>query len=207
MTSTKNTDSKKANSVAPWKSALKRLETMQGQMGARLFDRIRIAVQVFDDGEFRAGTGNVDDSRAARFLDGFFPELFFDHPFQDLRAVLEHFPKRADWAQGHIRKMWQTVLDHQSRRAPQEPKKTRRVISRAEHNEAVSKRDRTIQRLKQQAGEHESREQAWASERQDKDRLITALRGRVAELEAENADLKARLLEYQNHHAELVAVG
>jgi len=139
MTSTKHKDPTKTPSIAPYKAALKRLEEMQGQMGAQLFDRIQVAVTVFEDAEFRAQTGNVDDSRAARFLDGFFPELFFDHPFDDLRAILKHFPKRARWEKGDLRTMWKAVLDHQSKRPAQQTTITRRVISQAEYADLMTK--------------------------------------------------------------------
>lgn len=92
-----------------YKQLLLEAKSMRQSAGSNAYDRAVILMKVFDDREFRADNGNVDDFALADVLDAYCEDLSFG--FLDLKALIEHFPQREQWSDGLLRRMYTEMLD------------------------------------------------------------------------------------------------
>ncbi len=84
-----------------------------------VYDRATLLSQVFGDPAFLADCSE-DQGEAADRLDEYANDLCLT--FLELRQLLKHFPKRAQWKSGKIRRMYdemvQAIVVNQTRQAP-----------------------------------------------------------------------------------------
>lgn len=153
-----------------YKQLLIEAKKLHGKAGLGAYQRAKILVQVFDDRDFRADHGNLDDFQAADLLSEHVSDLCLG--FLELRAMLAHFPSEADWKNGNLRRMHAEMLEaNRPVREPATPQ-ARRTVKLSEHEKVVSE-------LRQA----ESRVSNYTSE-------LTRLREKCAALEQEVAALR-----------------
>ena len=118
---------------------------LRGQGGKSAYQRTKLLVQVFQNREFRAEAGNVDDFRAAEVLDEYVEDLALR--FLELKAMIEHFPKERDWSEGKLRSMYKTVMEAGS--APEREIQRRHKISLQQYAELEEKYKKELARNRQ----------------------------------------------------------
>jgi len=82
---------------------------LRAQGGKSAYQRAKLLVQVYQDRDFRAEAGNVDDFRAAEVLDEYVEDLALQ--FLELKSMIEHFPKESQWDEGKLRSMYKEVME------------------------------------------------------------------------------------------------
>ena len=82
---------------------------LRAQGGKSAYQRAKLLVQVYQDRDFRAEAGNVDDFRAAEVLDEYVEDLALQ--FLELKSMIEHFPKESQWGEGKLRSMYREVME------------------------------------------------------------------------------------------------
>lgn len=164
----------KESSTKMYKERLLDARKLRGKSGVKAYDRAKLLVVVFDDGEFRQDCGNLDDFRAAELLDEYVDDLCIG--FLDLRAMLAHYPRRRQWADGRLAKMLREMVRATETALPSSARPPRVAIAET--------RKQLEQQLEVARREKAKLEYAKHDE-------IAQLRVRIAELEAENAALKA----------------
>jgi hypothetical protein len=173
MTATAQTET---DSATGYKALLLQARALRGKAGTKAFDRAAILVKVFEDGEFRQDCGNLDDFRAAELLDEYVEDLALG--FLDLRAMLAHYPRRRQWAEGRLSKMLREMVRAKEKALP--------VAARPPRVAIAETRKQLEQQLEVARREKAKIEYARKDE-------IGHLKARIAELEAENAELRARI--------------
>ena len=171
------------DSIKPYKAKLLAARKLRGDTAAYNFQRVGLLVEVFNDREFRADLGNLDDLAAGERLDAEVTDLGFE--FLQLRAILERFPTEEDWRNRLLVEMWQTVLTERATPTEDRPQKTRRTATVAE-----------LDRVKEQAEalriEVEQLRPA-AEARETLHQQLARAHRRIGELEQENAELRAQI--------------
>ena len=162
-----------------WKQLLIKVRELVGEAGVAVYDRATLLSQVFGDLAFVADC-NEDQGKAADRLDEYTNDLCLT--FLELRQLLKHFPKRAQWKSGKIRRMYdemvQAIVVNQTRRAPA-------LRSDVDSNSVG----------RPQGGEQAGSPQVpIATEQSELDRL----RSLVKTLQKENRDLRRTLTKLRN---------
>ncbi|HUW59385.1 MAG TPA: hypothetical protein VMZ06_00140 [Candidatus Bathyarchaeia archaeon] len=178
------------HSPTGYKAALLKLGEMRGQSGSAAFDRATLAVTVFDDRDFRADLGNVDDFRAGQALDPYFEDLCLE--FLQLRALLEHYPEREQWAAGRLATMRREMLAARSTTGSD----GQSHLSRPRPSWKTKAKALEQQLTKVQGGSRKTSREATSLRAQ-----LDQAKARIRELEVENADLRRQLLELCNEPA------
>jgi len=157
----------------------KQLLIQAGRMQAKTRDRIKLLVEVFEDGQFRADLGGADDVQAAKVLDGYVKDLAIT--FLESHAVLMRFPDAEDWKSGDLRGMYQTVRDESRalRDEDENGRKSPRRITIIEHEKIVAENSELEGRNKYLQSEVNHLRTENASLREQ----IATLKGRLTELE------------------------
>ena len=179
----------KKKAASGYKQKLIVASQMQAQTKGSIYDRVKILNEVFEDRDFRAEAGNLDDFKADDHLSRYVNDTGFS--FLQLRAILEHFPDRAAWEQGLLAEMYDEMRDAKARRnrAEREPAATpRRRVTAAEYDKLAEEKARMEVLVRQ------TREQIHqATDHADELRAeVARLQARIAELERENRDLRRR---------------
>lgn len=165
-----------------YKAKLLNARAMRGKGGFAAYDRVTLLNGVFDDRDFRADIGNVDDFRAADVLNEYTEDLALR--FLELRAMLEHYPERSQWKDGKLRTMYDEM--RAARNVDAEPtKRQRQSVTREQYDALQNDKQHAEARAKFLDGE--------LSQRQN----------RLAELERENAQLKQALARAEGRIEEL----
>ena len=163
-------------SPKPYKRRLLKARELRKYAAGKNYDRTKLLVAVFDDREFRADNGNADDLAAAAILDAEIEDLGLE--FLQARALLEYFPDRQQWASGLLVNMYQELLDGKRIKVTTEaPKQKRNSATLAE-----------LEETQRQSKHWEARASFLGNE-------VVRLKNRIAELEEENAGLRAELAE------------
>lgn len=172
--------------AAKWEQLLQKSKELRGKSNGLLFDRAKLLVEVWNDGEYLA-FHKGDLAKAEDYLDaevGDYGLCFFD-----LKAMLESFPKRAQWEKANLRELLAQALEmvaveRKERQADSVPV-IRQRVTRKEYEEAVAETARV-----------EKRAELYESE-------ADKLRRRVMELEAENRNLVAENARLEGRISEL----
>ena len=104
--------------VKSWKRSLIECRSLMGQAGESAYHRVQKLLVVFNDGEFRADNGLLDDFEAGEHLDEFTQDLALT--FIELRALLDHFPKIDRWKTGKLKMMQAEMLAASKQRQNEE---------------------------------------------------------------------------------------
>jgi hypothetical protein len=179
-----------AASAKPYRELLREVRRLRQSGRKNLYRRVKLLVAIFNDPDFRAEHGNCDDCKAADFLNAEIDDIGID--FLDLKRVFERFPKAKSWREFPIRRLLEETNRKEESSAPSEPRKPRRLTEeQRDHYEAQLVEGRKIQAgLRSQLISISDQFQAAQDER-------TNLLKRIAELEAENIGLKARVIELE----------
>jgi uncharacterized protein YceH (UPF0502 family) len=162
-----------------WKELLSEARSLMGRAGANAYRRAKILCRVFNDVDFRAAHGNLDDFQAADLLDDLVQDLCLS--FLDLRRVLDRFPRRKDWREGRLSRMFAEATKATTQERP---------LSGKPRPVSGETRARLEAQLVEARKEHARLRAAATSE-------LDQLRARVADLEAENAALHQRIDELE----------
>ena len=175
------TEQTESNSVKPYKALLIECRRLRLLSRKNLYRRMKILVGVFDDADFRADHGNLDDFKAGDLLNEFIDDCPFD--FIDMRRIFNLFPKPKAWREHSIHQLYAKMLEHGATKKDRPLTGVRRPVS-AQTREVLE--NNLIEARKELA-----RTKAQAVSELDQ------LRARVAELTEENAALKARVAELE----------
>lgn len=175
--------------AAQWEQLLHKVKEIRGKSNGLLFDRTKLLVAIWNDGEYLAFHGG-DIDKAEAYLDAEVGD--YGLTFFDVKAIYENFPKRDAWTAGKLREMLATALQkaaearrERSRESGVEAPRTVHRIAKKELDAAVTERDTAIKRSEFLGSEVES------------------LRNKVAELSEENRRLTAELARAEGRIAEL----
>lgn len=161
-----------------YKKKLLQCKELRGEAGFTAYERARLLVDVFDDRDFRADLGNVDDWKAAKALDEYVEDLCIK--FLGLRAMLEHFPRKDEWKEGKLATMYQQVVDGRS-----EPEQTTQERRRATLED--------LERLEQQAKKWKEQADTLKGQLKGVQDELKQRDEKIAQLTRENDDLRAQL--------------
>lgn len=168
-------------SNATYKKTLLKVRELLSAARRDLHAIVTNLVAVFNDRDFRADNGNADDFKAADVLNEFLGDWRLK--FLDAKALLEEFPKAADWETTTVDAMLDQV---RQRRQPEEKaKKTFHRVTQKEFEQEQEQRKSAESRAKFQA--------EMANERAKT----------IDELLAENAQLKRDLARAEGRIEEL----
>lgn len=90
-----------------WKAAWLRVQKLYKGVGASWWSLTKALNDIFDDAEFRADNGLRDDLAAAEWIDSKLPEIPLG--YMELRTILKHYPKRADWENTKLSKLRDSI--------------------------------------------------------------------------------------------------
>ena len=183
MNSTEPTNGKSDNSLPQgYKAKLIEARRLRGKSGRSAYTRAKLLCEIFDDADFRADCGNIDDARAADILDDYIDDLCLR--FFDLRNLLEYYPKQSQWRDGKLNKMYQAMLAEKEKQS---------IKWRPPRTKTVSEKSKAALEQNLEAARHEVARIRFTSATE-----IETLRARVKELESENAILRARIIELES---------
>jgi len=199
------TETELTDSLPPYKRLLIQAKNLQQTAKANVYKRVKLLARVFDDEQFRLDHGG-DDFVLAGILDEYVADIGWG--FMELRSILEHFPDEPAWRTGRLSRMHDEVVRARRARAMQESQPVRRKPRRVTNAdfEAVKNENRELRAKFQAAiarglarnetaqGNGHAPGGMEAEIIMLRKQLATARR-RIAELEAENADLRKRLAE------------
>jgi len=169
---------------------------LRRQGGVILFDRVRLLCEVFDDRDFRADQGNLDDLRAAQVLDAEVDDTGFD--FLQLREIYQANTDPDTWGTTNLADLYEAVLEARRKAGrPQAPIRRRQVIRRQEYDELQSQLSETETKLQRAEIETEVLRRRTSELDTLRAELADARRN-IAQLERENADLRKRLSERES---------
>lgn len=167
-----------------YKKLLLDAKRLLGKAGSGAHQRAKLLVAVFNDRDFRADHGNLDDFQAADQLDQYVADLCLG--FLELKAMLEHFPNEDRWKKGDLKRMHAEMLAA-NRPAPQrdDAPRVRRTVKLAEFDQVAAEKRR-----------YETQATSYASE-------LTRLREKVVALEKERDLLRNELQSAEQRITEL----
>lgn len=145
----------------------------------------KLVTTLFNDEDWRHDL-NLDDARADEVIDSQFLCALGDWKSWQLRLMFDYDNSKAAWS-GNLRSLFQQAFDHKrtSSRA-QQPTRTRKVVTKKEHEEVVRDRDHLKSRINFLQSETRKAEET-AQEK------IMRLEAEVERLEAENKLLRKQL--------------
>lgn len=161
--------SQKTDSNQGYKKLLLEAKALRGQAGGAAYDRAKLLNAVFEDTEFLADLGSIDQDKAAKVLDDYVQDLALS--FLELRALFLHFPKRAAWEDGKLRDMYDEMLD--ARPQPEKRTASRKTATVAELTAAREEIARLNRKLK-------AAQEQLAQLKEENKELKKELRGLVA---------------------------
>lgn len=171
--------------AAHWEVLMHRVKEIRGKSNALLFDRAKLLVEIWNDGDYLAfHNGSVD--KAESFLDAELGD--FGLGFFDVKAMLESFPRRVEWSEGKLREMLATALakaDEARRSRAPETAAARPRVTRKEVEAVEAEKVKAVQR-----GDYLESE-------------VESLRRKNDELTAENRRLTAELARAEGRISEL----
>jgi uncharacterized coiled-coil DUF342 family protein len=179
-----------SNASAPaFVEKLQRVKQLQGQAKTNVYKRTTLLIEVYDDPEWRermaAEAGLIDDLMLGELLDEFVDDSGFE--FLQLRAILERFPKEADWRKTALSNLWEERKTRPSRDQRETPAAERWSITRKE----VEQLQRELGAAKRQAAEA-----GWLrKEVGELTRQLAEAHQELTALRAENDQLRAALTE------------
>lgn len=144
-----------------------------------------LLVSVFNDRNFRADLGNVDDFKAADALDEYC-EGMDGLRFLQVRALLEHYPSKSQWEGRRLSDLYAEMRE--SQRAEVNGERPKREVNRVTREQYEA-----VQTEKQHA---EARAKFLDTE-------LSQRQNRLSQLEKENADLKQDLAKAMGRIEEL----
>lgn len=165
-----------------YKTLLLKARELRSEAGKNAYQRAKLLTAVFDDRDFRASIGSLDDFEAADKLNVEVEDLCLT--FLELREVLKAFPNESEWADGRLRTLYAETI------------KRAKANAVAATKEPTTRRTVTLKDL--EAVKEEKREAEIALRRAEKEVAATVatvdqLKARVKELEIENAGLRGRI--------------
>ncbi|HSV27554.1 MAG TPA: hypothetical protein VLH60_06650 [Sedimentisphaerales bacterium] len=176
-----STELTQAECGASYKALLIEARKLRGRSGLAAYRRAKLLCQVFEDRNFRADCGNLDDFRAAAVLDEYLEDLCVS--FLDIRRMLRHFPKPKAWQEGRLSRLYNDMLKAES----------------GEKDKPLSGKPRNVTAEVRKRLESQLTDARKELARQNAVRLseIDQLRAKVADLERENAELRERITELE----------
>jgi len=175
-------------STMAYKMQLLEARKLRGKSGVKAFDRAKILCAVFDDDEFRAECGNLDDFRAAALLDEYVDDLAVG--FLDLRAMYKYYPRRSSWREGRLGKMLREMLRANETVIPAaRPPRVATAETRKQLTQQLEEARREKARLKQ------TKEDELIAFRQTKETELAQLRSQIMKLKAENNRLRQLVID------------
>lgn len=171
------------NSNDNYKAKMLRALKLKSQGALAIYEMTRLAVEIFDDADFRLDHGNADDFRCADLLD---EQLFaeFGWSFFDLRRMFQQFPDKKHWQEGKLRRLYDEVSKSQV--VESEPRKP---AQRATLKEVAALQDQVKSlEVQRKFGEQLLHDKATTVEKLEAEnralkREIATLKGRIMELE------------------------
>lgn len=142
-----------------------------------LFQLATILVEVFEDRDFRADSGNIDDFHASELLD-----KYLEHTaatFLEVRAILQTFPTLEQWNGKTVRELYESALESSRASEDSKPRVTPRRITIKEFEEEQRLRreaEAEVRNLKKQVDELDKQNRKLIREN-------ATLEGRISELE------------------------
>ena len=186
------------SSPAPYKQKLLDARALRRKTGGILFDRMRLLCEVFEDRDFRADAGNVDDVRAAEVLDVEVDDTGFD--FLQLREILQANPAWEAWEAARLSDLYEAVLEARRKTHTTQPAIRRRHVVRREEFDQLQT-ELTTAREKLQHVEVEAEVMKRRLSEVDKLRSELAEAHRTIErLERENGRLRRQLARREESH-------
>lgn len=191
-------------SPKPYKQLLIQVKNLQQNAKANVYKRVKLLVQVFDDPDFRADH-SADDFVLSGILDQYVSDIGWG--FMELRSILEHFPGESDWKTNRLSKMHDAVVQERRKQQRTEAQPVRRKPRRVTNAdfEAVKNENRELRAKYQDAiARGLNRQETQTASVQDNGKpsqvaklreQLAAAKKRIAELEAENAELRRQLEE------------
>lgn len=109
---------------AKWQTMMKKVDSLIGTSNANLYERSKLLVAIWSDGDFLAfHNGDVD--KAEESLNSKLGD--YGLTIFDVKAMLDEFPKCEQWEKGKLREMLAHALEAgDSRRAEYQAPKTQR---------------------------------------------------------------------------------
>lgn len=179
MTSTRQTS-------VSYKTLLKQAAALKGKIGREAHSLAGVLCRVFEDKDFRADLGNVDDFKAGEALGEYTEPLCLT--FFELRALYIHRPDAEDWATGNLATLYAAV---------------RQEIANSQDDEKPAAAPRRTAKVADMEKAIEEKRHAEAVA-QTLEQKLAAAEERIKELELEVARLRGQL-EYAESHGELAA--
>lgn len=194
-------------STKQYKRLLIQVKNLQQNAKANVYKRVSLLVQVFNNEGFRLDHG-ADDFVLSGILDQYVADIGWG--FMELRSILDHFPNEADWKTNRLSKMHDDVVRDRRSKAAAEKQQDAPVrrkphrIAKADY-EAVKNENRELrakmraaavrglERLELHQGNGKAPSNSKPSEVESLRKQLAAAKKRIAELEAENADLRKQL--------------
>ena len=184
MSTKKVSDSTVDDSRPRYVTALERAKAMMGESGVGAFDRAKLLIEVFDDVDWRAKCGSLDDFGLGAILDDYLNDLCLR--FHDLRQMVEFYPKRGQWSLGRLADMYDGMKEAGAVADEHEPKRSRRSAKFADL-EAANKEKKHLQAKLRRA-------EGFGVQVKRLERQLAEARDRIVELERENAELRISLV-------------
>jgi len=98
---------------AKWQTMMKKVDGLIGTSNGNLFERAKLLVAIWNDGEFLAfHNGDVD--KAEESLNSKLGD--YGLTIFDVKAMLGEFPNKAEWESGKLREMLATSLEAEDSR-------------------------------------------------------------------------------------------
>lgn len=165
-----------------YKDTLKEVLKMRSKASLSVYDRGKLLLSVFDDRDFRADLGNVDDFHAADVLDKYLDDL--PYMFLDLRSMIEKFPARDDWSKKTLRDIYEETMKTDD--AEDKPKRQQNRATKKEVEELTNTIKAQASRLnftEQLLNERTKTCEELIAENKELRRQIAVAEGRIQELE------------------------
>lgn len=167
-----------------YKTLLIEARNLRSEAGKNAHKRATILCQVFDDRDFRADIGALDDFGAAEVLDAECEDLCVG--FLELRAMLAAFPDATDWSDGKLATLYKRTQEKADAEAPEKPARTVNRVTRKEMEVETNARkdaEAMLRRVEKQQKDTESE--------------LAGVRAQLAAALSENERLKGRLEELE----------
>lgn len=120
-----------------YKTLLMELDALRGESGASAHKRIQIAIKVYDDPDFLADEGILDQIKAAEVLNQKFDDLGL--LFSELRNMYKAFPNVADWEDGKLRTLLERTLDLAEANKPEPTKRSVTRVTNKDYEQLEEK--------------------------------------------------------------------
>lgn len=168
-------------SVKPYKTLLLECLRLRTLGRRNLHRRMKLLLTIWDDPEFRADNGNLDDFKAADLLNQYVEDSPFE--FLDLRQIFLCFPRAKMWRENSIHRLYAQWMAKRATSKERELTGAKRPAS----PQVRKQLEDNLQKAREELGRVKAQR---VSE-------VDQLRARIAELEEENRRLRARIIELE----------